>query len=110
MPDAIVRLPDDIAIEAAIVNGIPDEVMRQVIKDIAAAVGLTEPQDLAQLSDTKLTKKAISFIKDNSLHGLFIDALPSGNLPTLAILYLEKLVAVATGTQTGLIQICNSLI
>ena len=109
LSDAIVRLPDGIAIEAAIVNGIPDEVMRQVIKDVADAVGLTEPQDLAQLSDTKLTKKVNKFIKDNSLHGLFIDALPSGNLPTLAILYLEKLVAVATGTQTGLIQICNSL-
>ena len=108
LPDAIVRLPDDIAIEAAIVCCIPDEVLKQTIREIAAATELAESHNftrLLQLNDTRLTKSAISFIKKNSLHGLFIDALPSENLPTLAVQYLEKLVEVATGTQTGLIQI-----
>ena len=108
LPDAIVRLPDDIAIEAAIVCCIPDEVLKQTIREIAAATELAESHNftrLLPLNDTKLTKSAISFIKKNSLHGLFIDALPSENLPTLAVQYLEKLVEVATGTQTGLIQI-----
>ena len=105
LADAIVRLPDRIAIEAAIVNDIPDNVIKQAIGEIAIAVDLAEPQNLSQLSDARLAKVAIDFIKKNSLHGLFIDALPSGNLPTLAVKYLEKLVAVATGTRTGLIQI-----
>ena len=110
LPDAVVRLPDRIAIEAAIVNGIPDDVLRQAIRDIAAAVGLTEPWDLAQPADTRLAKKAMRFIKHNSLHGLFIDALPLENLPALAVQYLKKLVEVAVGTHTGLIQLCNSMI
>lgn len=105
LADVIVRLPDKIAIEAAIINGIPDETLKQVIKDITVAVDLTEPRDFAQLTDTRLTKQAMRFIKDNSLHGLFIDALPSENLPSLAIHYLEELVEAATGNQTGLIQI-----
>ena len=109
LPDAIVRLPDRMAIEAAIVDGIPDEVLIQVLSDISEAADLADSHDLIQLlklTEKDLNKRTIKFIKDNSLHGLFVDALPSENLPALAVQYLNKLVEIAIGTHTGLIQVC----
>ena len=105
MASIVVRLPDGNAIEAAIIDGIPDEVLRETISDIAVAAGLPGPQNLAGLSGAPLGKEAIQFIKSNSLHGQFIDTLPQGNLPTLGRLYLKKLIQAATGTDAGLVQL-----
>ena len=105
LPDAIVRLPDGVAIEAAIVNGVPDDVMRQALRDIAAAASLAEPQNLDQLTEAQLADAAIPFIKNNSLQGPFIDSLPSTNLPILAVRLLKTAVKVAAGTQSGLVQL-----
>ena len=76
MADVVVRLPDDKAIEAAIVAGISDQVLKETIRDIAVAAGLVEPQNLKHLSNATLQKEAAQFIKKNSLHGQFIDTLP----------------------------------
>lgn len=105
LPDAVVRLPDDIAIEAALVDGLPDDVLIQAIKDLAASAGIAEPRDLEQLVGAQVTGAAIVFIKGNSLHGPFIDALPSTNLPVLAVKYLNTLVEIAGGAETGLVQL-----
>lgn len=103
--DAVVRLPDDSAIETAIVNGVPDEILRQALKDVAAAAGLAEPKNLDQLAGAQIANAAIHFIKSNSLHGPFIDSLPPANLPALAVRLLNKAVEVASGSQTGLVQL-----
>ena len=105
LADAVVRLPDSKAIEAAVVDGIPCSVLKQAITDIATAADLVEPENLEQLSDARLKKVAIQFIKKNSLHGQFIDALPPDHLPVLACHYLARLTEVATGTETGLVQL-----
>lgn len=105
LADAIVRLPNTVAIEAAIVDGIPEGVLKQAIKDVAAAADLPEPQNFEQLAGQQLTGAAIAFIKNNSLHGPFIDSLPLGSLPTLAVQFLNRVVEVAAGTQTGLVQL-----
>ena len=105
LADAVVRLPNDVAIEAAIVNGLPDEVLRQAIKDIAAAASLSEPHDLESLVGSQVAQVAIQFIKRNSLHGPFIDSLPPAHLPTLAVRLLKKAIAIALDCQTGIIQI-----
>ena len=105
LPSVVVRLPDDKAIEAAIIDDIPEEVLRQAIKDMAAAADRPEPGNLDNLSSLQLQKSAMQFIKRNSLHGQFIDTLPAENLPVLACQYLEKLIQVATGTETGLVQL-----
>ena len=85
LPDAVIRLPDGFAIEAAIVDSLPDEVLRQALSDVAAAAGIAEPLNLDQLSGSQLADKAIPFIKKNSLHGPFIDSLPAKNLPPQAV-------------------------
>ena len=103
--DAVVRLPNDVAIEAAIVNGLPDQVLRQALKDIAMAANLSEPQDLELLAGSQIARAAVRFIKRNSLHGPLIDSLPPAHLPTLAVRLLKKAIAVASESQTGLIQI-----
>ena len=103
--DVIVRLPDQQAIEATLVDGIPSDVLRQVIKDISEAAGLQEPPGLEIESDAQLKRLAIQFIKKYSMHGQFVDALPTGCLPVLGCLYLRKLIEVATGAQTGLFQL-----
>ena len=105
LADAVIRLPDKVAIEAAIIDGLPDEVLRLALKDVAMAAGLVKPQNLEQLVGPQLAGKAIRFIKNNSLHGPFVDALPSANLPPMAIRLLNTAVQVATGTQAGLVQL-----
>ena len=105
MANIVVRLPDGHAIEAAIIDGIPDDVLRGTISDIATAAGLPGPHNLASLSGTPLGKDAIQFIKSNSLHGQFVDTLPPGFLPVLGCSYLKKLIQAATGNDAGLVQL-----
>ena len=105
MANIVVRLPDGHAIEAAIIDGISDDVLWETIRDIATAAGLPCPQNLSSLSGAPLGKEAIQFIKSNSLHGQFIDTLPSGHLPILGCCYLKELLQSATGTDAGLVQL-----
>ena len=103
--DVVVRLPDRQAIEATLVDGVPSEVLRQAIRDIAAAAEIQVPSNIDLDSDGRLQKTAIRFLKKNSLHGQFVDTLPPGYLPVLGCLYLKRLIEVAIGTETGLIQL-----
>ena len=105
MPDAVLRLPDGVAIEAALVIGLPDKVLIEAISDIADVAGIAKPANIEALAGDQLIGAAISFIKSNSLHGPFIDALPSTNLPPIAVQFLNRAVEVATGTESGLIQL-----
>ena len=57
--DVVVRLPDRQAIEATLVDGVPSEVLRQAIRDIAAAADLQVPSNLDLDSDARLQKTAI---------------------------------------------------
>ena len=105
LPNAVIRLPDSFAIEVAIIDGITDEVLRQALRDITLAAGIVELQDLDQLSGSQLSTKAVRFIKGNSLHGPFIDALPEPALPPQAVRLLTTAVEVAVGTEEGLVQL-----
>lgn len=105
MAHAVVRLTEGNAIEAAIIDGVQEDSLRQALSDISAGANLVVPQNLDQLSRSQLRSEAIRFVKRNFLHGQLIDALPEGEFPPLACEYLEKLIEVATGTHTGLIQL-----
>ncbi len=105
LPDAVIRLPDGFAIEAAIVDGLTDSVIIEAIKDVANAAGIPEPQNLETLAGVDLVRAAISFIKANSLHGPFIDGLSPTKLPILAVNLLNRAVEIASGAETGLIQL-----
>jgi putative ATP-dependent endonuclease of OLD family len=105
LPDTVVRLPDTVAIEGALVSGLPDDVLRQAIRDAAVSASLPEPASLDQLSGPKLASAAIPFVKRNSLHGPFIDALPEPFLPPLATQLLSGAVEAANGKTTGIVQL-----
>ena len=63
------------------------------------------PTNVDELSDGQLNKEAISFIKRNSLHAQFVEALAPENLPPLAIQVLTEAVHAATGQSAGVIQL-----
>ena len=105
LADAVIRLPDKAAIEAALVNGLSDEVICQALQDIAASALLPPPENLNQMSGASLLDASILFIKRNSLHGAFIDALPTSNFPPLAVQILHKAVEIASSDMTGIIQL-----
>lgn len=102
---AVVRLPDKQAIEAAIIDGVSDDVLTQVLQELASAAGVDVPPAIARSGGSELRKGAVRFIKKNSLHGPLIDSLPMVHLPTLAQRYLEALLDAATGKREGLVQL-----
>ena len=103
--DAIVRLPDSVAIEAALVRDLPPNILRETIRDIAQGIDISLPYNLAPSTCSRLRSICIQFIKNNSLHGLFINALPAEHLPQLAVRYYKTLIKVASGDQSGLLQL-----
>lgn len=102
---AIVRLPDGKAIEAALVDGIPREVIEDTLARIAVTAEIPWSEDVHEWSDAKMTRNSIRFLKNHSMHGQFIDSLPREHLPDLASRYLRRLVDVAIGTDAGLVQL-----
>ena len=105
LANAVVRLPERAAIEVAILHNLTDDVIRQALRDAAYSAGLTTPTNVDELSDGQLNKEAISFIKRNSLHAQFVEALAPENLPPLAIQVLTEAVHAATGQSAGVIQL-----
>ena len=90
MASAVLRLPNDKAIEAAIIDGVQEDLLLQALEDISSGANLTIPGNLKQLSGSRLTIEAIKFVKRNSLHGQFIDALPEGVFPQIACQYMGE--------------------
>ena len=106
LADAVIRLPDGAAIEMALLVGLEDDVMKQALCDAASSAGLTIPSRLDQMSGNQLTQATLSFMKNNSLHAQFVEALSPENLPPLAIRVLAEAVQAATTTQSkGIIQL-----
>ena len=103
--DAIIRYPDTRAIEYAIVHAVPAGSIRQALIDVSSAMGLTAPANLGTLNGNALESQAIRFIKDNTLHAAFIDALPFPDIAPLAKTLLEKAMLAARGQLNGVIQL-----
>ena len=105
LADTIIRLPERAAIEVAILHDLEDDVIKQALRDAANSAGLANSADLDQLSGVPLIRHAVSFIKKNSLHAQFVEALPPENLPSLAIRILTEAISAATGQSAGVIQL-----
>ena len=105
MTDTTIRLPERAAIEVALLSGLEDDVVKQALRDAASSASIAAPVSLAQLSSSHLMKEAKSFIKKNSLHAQFVESLPPGNLPPLAIRVLDEAIRAATSHSTGIIQL-----
>lgn len=105
LADAVVRLPDQTAIEIAICGGLPDEVLRQALVDVASSAGLPPPDNLDTLAGSGLLNAATPFIKRNSLHSALVEALPSDCLPPLAVELLDEALTAASGSASGVLQL-----
>jgi hypothetical protein len=103
--NAVIRYPDSRAIEYAIVHGVPVASIRQALVDVSSAMGLTAPAGLAGLAGTALESQAIKFIKDNTIHAAFVDALPFSDIAPMAKTLLEKAVMAAREQLSGMIQL-----
>ena len=105
LADAVIRLPDQTAIEIAICGGLQDAVLRQALMDVATSAGLPPPDNLDTLASPDLLSAATSFVKRNSLHSAFVEALPSDCFPPMAVKLLDEAVTAASGTASGILQL-----
>lgn len=105
LADVVIRLPDRMAIEAALVDGIEDEDMREAMRNAANAAGLDLPTDFEQLTGDSLARKTTRFLKSRSLHGLFVDSLSCGSLPAIGQEILNLAAASINDQSNGLIQL-----
>lgn len=103
--DALIRLPDNVAIESAIIHDVPDASVRQALSDVSAAANLPVISGLDSMRGKDLKDQAIGFIKKYAIHAAFIEALPFDDLPPLAKTVLEKAMLAARGQLTGSIQL-----
>ena len=90
MADTTIRLPEGAAIEVALLRDLEDDVVKQALRDAAYSASVAVPASLDQLSGGQLIGEAQSFIKKNSLHAQFVESLPPGHLPPLAIQVLDE--------------------
>jgi hypothetical protein len=104
--DVVVRLPQGVAIERAIVQGIADGTLRKTIQDTSEVANVEEPADIANVTGGDLESLAIDFLKrSGGLHGVFLQALPSSDLPVVASAILSKSIEAAADQSRGLIQL-----
>ena len=105
LADVVIRLPEKAAIEVALLHDLADDLVKQAIGDAANSAGLSIPASIDQSSDRRLKRQAVSFIKRNSLHAQFVEALAPQNLPPLAIQVLTEAIRAATGQSSGVVQL-----
>lgn len=103
--DVVVRLPDGIAIEAALVNGISENALRQALNELIQVSGHAKPPGADAAQGATLEKLMISYIKGKSLHGQFVDVLGLNSVPPVAKKLLDTLAELAINTQSGLVQL-----
>ncbi len=107
--DCVVRLPQHTGIEGALLDGLDDATIVGALKalqPLMAAFGVTIPQAVWAETGATLRKSSADAIKSSvGFHAQFIEALPPGVYPPLALKLLQTVVEAAKGIQTGLIQL-----
>jgi len=102
---AVIRLPEDFAIERTLLYGIDPNVCVPALRDLAEAfsldVKIEEQPDQAAID---WAGRAILKKKGQGLHSTFIAALPDNHLPNLGIRLITAIVDAARG-RDGLIQL-----
>lgn len=104
--DAVIRLPERVAIEKALVEGVGDEAIRDALVEAAAASNVPPPRGLGEAQGVDLRRKAIEYLKSSGgLHVPFLDALAYEDLPPLACRLLETAVSAAVERRQGHFQL-----
>lgn len=97
---AVVRLPKGVAIERALLMGLPDEDIVSALATLNSEYSLPLPGGWQDLEGDELQSAGVRALKSNNgLHAQFVDALP-GILPPLATRALEAAVECARGLRT----------
>lgn len=100
--DAVVRLPDGMAIERALLDGLRDEDIRKALRRLDVQL----PTGLDDLADRDLERRARKTLKSaGGLHAQFVDALPPGNAPVLASRILDEATRCVVERESGLRQL-----
>lgn len=99
--DEVVRLPEGFAIERALVHDVNRAVLITTLTELDEQWGLNLT-GLDDLNDDKLRKKAESTLKSKSgLHAQYVDLLPKGHAPGVAVDLLRTAVDLARGVRQG---------
>ena len=99
--DEVVRLPLGFAIERALVYGVEQDVLLSVISQLDEqwGLGLT---DLDKLNGDQLARKLEKALKQKSgLHAQYVNLLPRGHTPTVALSLLRTSIELARGIVKG---------
>ena len=90
--EMVVRLPERAAVERAIVDGLSPDELREALESINSDHDLKLEVD--SIDDSDLPEKCFWALKQKGgLHRPFIDALPVGTTPPLAVMVLKQLKA-----------------
>jgi len=99
--DEVVRLPEGFAIERALVHGIDRQILIKTLEQLDTQWGLNL-SDLDRLDDSKLAKKAEHSLKQKSgLHAQYVELLPRGHAPAVAVALLRNVIELAQGVRQG---------
>jgi putative ATP-dependent endonuclease of OLD family len=103
--DAVVRLPERFAIEKALVYGIEGQVLREAMDRLRQEFELPWP-DPTTLNDEAVEDHLIGNLKGRGgLHTAFIDLLPVGTRPRVAMKLLNEAVRLASSSETETVRI-----
>ena len=105
LADVVVRLPERVAIEVALIDGVPELDAQQSLRDASTSLGVNYPIELDQLSGKQFVRRARKFVKDNSMHGMFVDGLPASSLPPIAMDLIAQSFKAANDESSGMIQL-----
>jgi putative ATP-dependent endonuclease of the OLD family len=99
--DEVVRLPEGFAIERALVHSVERQVLIKTLTELDAQWSLNLI-GLDNLNDDKLGKKAEHSLKQKSgLHAQYLELLPRGHSPAVAVDLLRTVVDLARGVGQG---------
>jgi hypothetical protein len=98
-------LPNGVAIERALIDGVPEDELREALSVLAAA-GIPPVPNLAGLGGAQLQAAAVKYLRDHGgLHADYIEALAPHALPPLACQLLDEAIDSFVERRTGLCQL-----
>ena len=103
--DAVVRLPEGCAIERALLRGVPPDVVRTALAEVEESATWLEDVGFASMSDDELGTAAVKYLKKGGLHSSFVEVLPNGVFPPVALQVVERALDASAGTVEGLEQV-----
>jgi hypothetical protein len=100
--DAVVRLPDGMAIERALLDGVADEEIRKALRRLDTQLQ-GDPDDVRGRDLERLARTTLK--SSGGLHAQFVDLLPRPHVPAVAARILDQTTRCVVERDTGLHQL-----